>query len=359
MPCRAQKRYNSEMPPSRYQESGVSIAAGDEVVRRVADLSRQTHPALQKQNAQLLAAVGGFAAAVEIPKLQNPVLLAATDGVGTKIEPLLQSGNIQTAGIDLVAMCVNDLLCQGGNPLFFLDYYACGKLNPESAAAFLQGVADGCALAECALVGGETAEMPGVYPPDGMDAAGFAVGLCERDKLLPAKNIAAGDKIIGIASSGPHSNGFSLIRKIMRSAGPQIPPQNPEESKLLESLLAPTRIYVRAMSALRAKIPVLSAAHITGGGLTENLPRAIPPDLAAKVFCDSWARPPVFDFLQKSGKVDEDEMRRVFNCGIGFAVVVRDENAQDAAAILRDAGERAFVIGEIVARTGDSGAVFA
>ena len=346
------------MSSPRYQEAGVSIAAGDEVVRRAAEVARQTRSALPEHNAHILAAVGGFAAAVQIPKLQNPVLLAATDGVGTKILPLLQAGKIQTAGADLVAMCVNDLACHGARPLLFLDYYACGKLNPESAAAFLDGVAQGCQSAQCALVGGETAEMPGVYPPEGMDAAGFAVGLCEKEKLLPAKNIAPGDAIVGLASSGPHANGFSLIRKIMKDNGPNIPPQNESESKLLESILAPTRIYVRAMESLREKITVLSAAHITGGGLIENLPRALPPECAAKVFYDSWERPQIFNFLQKAGGLDDGEMRRVFNCGIGFAVIVKKESAQDAVDILSASGEGAFVIGEVVARQGQAGVVY-
>ena len=343
------------MPPSsRYLQAGVNLAAGGAVARRAADFAAQTRPALQKQNAKLLADIGGFAAAVQIPKLQNPVLLAATDGVGTKIQLLLQAGKIRGAGIDLVAMCVNDLACHGARPLFFLDYYACGKLNPAAAAEFLDGVADGCRQAECALVGGETAEMPGVYPPDGMDAAGFAVGICEREQLLSPGNVSAGCKIVGVASSGPHSNGFSLIRKILADAKVCVPPQNKTESALVESILAPTRIYVRALAALRGRVPVLSAAHITGGGLTENLPRAIPAGLRAELFPDSWPRPEVFNFLQKAGKVDEDEMRRVFNCGIGFAVIVAEKEAETAVAVLRDNGERAQVIGEI--REGDSGA---
>ena len=343
---------------SRYQEVGVSVAAGDEVVRRAAEVARQTHSALSTHNAQVLAAVGGFAAAVQIPALQTPVLLAATDGVGTKILPLLQADKLQTAGIDLVAMCVNDLACQGARPLLFLDYYACGKLNPESAAVFLRGVAQGCESAQCALVGGETAEMPGVYPPTGMDAAGFAVGLCERERLLPADGIKSGDAVVGLASSGPHANGFSLIRKIMRDNGPNIPPENESESELLESILAPTRIYVRAMESLREKVTVLSAAHITGGGLAENLPRALPDERAAKVFWDSWERPKVFKFLREAGGLDDDEMRRVFNCGVGFAVVVRREDAESAVELLTGAGERAFVIGEVVARRGEAGVVY-
>ena len=339
------------MPTARYQEAGVNLAAGDEVVRAAAEYARQTRPRLAAQNAQVLAAVGGFAAAVQIPRLQSPVLLAATDGVGTKIELLRRAGKIHTAGTDLVAMCVNDLLCQGGRPLFFLDYYACGKLNPAAAAQFLSGVAVGCELAECALVGGETAEMPGVYPPDGMDAAGFAVGLCERRDLLPHPDLRAGCQIIGIASSGPHANGFSLIRKILER---DIPPD-----ECMAALLAPTRIYVRAVCALRAAVRVLSAAHITGGGLAENLPRAVPGHLSAKIFCDAWDTPAVFNFLQRAGKVDEREMRRVFNCGVGLAVVVEKESAERAVAVLRECGERAFVIGALIPREGGGGVVFA
>ena len=339
------------MPPSsRYSQAGVNLAAGTAAVRRAAELAAQTHPALQKQNAKLLASIGGFAAAVQIPKLQDPVLLAATDGVGTKIQLLRQAGKIQTAGADLVAMCVNDLACHGAGPLFFLDYYACGKLHPDRAAEFLRGVADGCRQAGCALVGGETAEMPGVYPPDGIDAAGFAVGLCERERLLSPENVFAGCKIVGLASSGPHSNGFSLIRKILTSAKIHVPPQGENESALMESILAPTRIYVRAVAALREAVPIFSAAHITGGGLIENLPRALPSNLRARLFSDSWPRPEVFNFLQKAGAVGEDEMRRVFNCGVGFAVVLEEKNAADAVAVLRDNGERAYVIGEILER---------
>ena len=343
----------SESP--RYRDAGVCPEAGDQVVRRAADFARQTRSALAQHNAELLAGIGGFAAAVQLPKLQNPVVVAATDGVGTKLEPLLKAGRAEVAGADLVAMCVNDIICQGARPLFFLDYYACGKLNPESAARFLSGVADGCAAANCALVGGETAEMPGVYPPDGMDAAGFAVGLAERDELFRAGAVRAGNKIVGVASSGPHSNGFSLIRAIMKSAGPSVPPKDENESALLDSILAPTRIYVRPFAALRENIRVLAAAHITGGGLVGNIPRALPPELGAKLFCDSWPRPQVFRFLQEAGEVSEDEMRRVFNCGIGLAIVVESADADSAISVLEGAGERAFVVGEVVANEKNAG----
>ena len=292
---------------NQYRAAGVNIDAGNALVARIKPKIADTAAALAPHGAALLADSGGFAAAVRLPVLAAPALLACADGVGSKVALLAEYDMPHTAGIDVVAMCVNDLLCAGAPPLLFLDYYACDSLSPDFAARVIDGVAAGCRQAGCALVGGETAEMPGVYAAGAFDLAGFAVGLAEESTLLKPHQAKAGDVLIAIASSGPHSNGYSLIRRVLQQASP--PPE------ILADLLAPTRIYCRSIAALRACCPVRGLAHITGGGLTENLPRILPPMVAAQI--GAWPLPPVFAWLQQAGKINSEEMRRVFNCGVG------------------------------------------
>jgi len=294
----------------------------------------------------VLAGIGGFGALCEIPKkYRQPVLVSSTDGVGTKLKLAFALGRHDTIGIDLVAMSVNDVLVQGAEPLFFLDYFACGKLDRRVAAEVVKGVARGCELAGCALIGGETAEMPGMYAENEYDLAGFCVGVVEKERIIDGRNVVPGDSILGLASSGPHSNGYSLIRKILERGTPQF------------DLLEPTRIYVRPVLQLMEAVPVKALAHITGGGITGNVPRALPRNAVAKIHKDAWPRPPVFQWLQATGNVAEDEMFRVFNCGIGMVVIVAANDAQRAAAELRAAGETVYEIGSVEQFAGEPQAV--
>ena len=325
---------------NEYLRAGVDIDAGDALVARVKPHLSEGAKILAARGAALLHGAGGFAAAVRPPPAKAPSLVVCADGVGTKASLLMQNDLPQTAGVDVVAMCVNDLICAGARPLLFLDYYACDSLSPDFAARVIDGVARGCALAGCALVGGETAEMPGVYAKGAFDLAGFAVGVAEEDALFRPRDIVPGDAVIAIDSSGPHSNGYSLIRRILRDAPP--PPES-----VMQSLLAPTRIYCRAVAALRENAKVRGLAHITGGGITQNLPRILPPDAAAKIA--PGVLPPAFQWIQDAGKIGDEEMLRVFNCGIGMAAVVAAEDAEAALASLRDSGETCRRIGEIVA----------
>jgi phosphoribosylformylglycinamidine cyclo-ligase len=288
---------------------------------------------------EVLAGIGGFGALCEIPKkYRQPVLVSGTDGVGTKLKLAFELNRHDTVGIDLVAMSVNDVLVQGAEPLFFLDYFACGKLDKQVAAQVVKGIARGCELGGCALIGGETAEMPGMYPHGEYDLAGFCVGVVEKDRIIDGRSIAPGDVILGLASSGPHSNGYSLIRKILeRAAAPQV------------DLLEPTRIYVKPVLRLLEVVQVKGLAHITGGGITGNVPRALPQHVVAKIRKDAWPRPPVFQWLQQAGGVAEDEMFRVFNCGIGMVVIVAASEAKRAATELRALGESVYEIGAIEA----------
>ena len=335
---------------NHYRRAGVNIDAGTELVSRIRPFAQEGANALTNKGAELLGGLGGFAAALRLPpRLKNPVLLAATDGVGTKVALLAANDRLETAGIDVVAMCVNDLICGGAQPLFFLDYYACGKLSPSAAARVVAGIAQGCRECDCALVGGETAEMPGVYDADKFDVAGFAVGVAEESALIRPQNITVGDVIIALASDGAHSNGYSLIRRIIAKSPP--PPW------VLAELLRPTRIYCRAIAALREKCQVQGLAHITGGGLTENLPRALPPNTAAHID-DSRPRPPLFDWLQEAGEVGDDEMRRVFNCGIGMAAIVPAQEADIALHHLQQSGETAWRLGKIIAAEGTPRVIF-
>ncbi|HMM54440.1 MAG TPA: phosphoribosylformylglycinamidine cyclo-ligase [Candidatus Desulfobacillus sp.] len=327
-----------------YRDAGVDIDAGESLVERIKPFARRT------LRPEVMAGIGGFGALFELPKkYREPVLVAGTDGVGTKLKLAFQLNRHDTVGIDLVAMSVNDVLVQGAEPLFFLDYFACGRLDVDTAASVIQGIARGCELAGCALIGGETAEMPGMYPDGEYDLAGFAVGAVEKSRIIDGRAIAPGDAVIGLASSGAHSNGYSLVRRILERARPDLA-ADIDGRPLADALMAPTRIYVKPLLALMVALPVKGLAHITGGGLLDNVPRILGEGLAARLERAAWPRPSLFDWLQREGGVADEEMHRVFNCGIGMVVVV--DRAQEAAALrlLREAGETAWTIGAIVRR---------
>jgi len=327
-----------------YRDAGVDIDAGDALVERIKPYAKRT------MRPEVLAGIGGFGGLVAIgSRFREPVLVSGTDGVGTKLMLAFKLGRHDTVGIDLVAMSVNDILVQGAEPLFFLDYFACGKLDVDTAAEVVKGIAQGCEQAGCALIGGETAEMPGMYVPGEYDLAGFAVGVVEKSDIIDGTTIAAGDVVLGLASSGPHSNGFSLIRKIVEKSGVEL--TVPFDSGTLGSaLLAPTRIYVKPVLALLRAVTVKGMAHITGGGLVENVPRMLPAGLQARLARAAWPRPAIFDWLQRHGNVADAEMHRVFNCGIGMAIVVAPADADRALQLLGEQGERAWRIGTIVAQ---------
>ena len=330
--------------PLTYRGAGVDIDAGDALVEAIKPFAKRT------LRPEVLAGIGGFGALAEIPKkYREPVLVSGTDGVGTKRKLAFQLGVHDTVGIDLVAMSVNDILTQGAEPLFFLDYFACGKLDVAVATEVVKGIARGCEFAGCALIGGETAEMPGMYPEGEYDLAGFAVGVVEKSAIIDGRGIAPGDVVLGLASSGAHSNGYSLIRGILERAKPDLKADFHGRS-LGSALLEPTRIYVKPLLALMRQLPVKGMAHITGGGLVENLPRVLPDSMKAVIARSSWKVPPLFEWLQREGNVAEAEMQRVFNCGIGMTVVVAAEHADAAVRALSGAGETVFRIGRIEAR---------
>jgi phosphoribosylformylglycinamidine cyclo-ligase len=327
-----------------YKDAGVDIDAGDALVERIKPLAKRT------MRPEVLAGIGGFGALIEISKkYQEPVLVSGTDGVGTKLRLAFELNRHDTVGIDLVAMSVNDILVQGAEPIFFLDYFATGKLSLDTAEAVIGGIATGCEQAGCALIGGETAEMPGMYPEGEYDLAGFAVGVVEKSKIIGGQSIAPGDVVLGLASSGAHSNGYSLIRKLIDVSGIGLK-SDFQGKPFADVVMAPTRIYVKPMLALMQQIAVKGMAHITGGGITGNLPRCLPENVAARVDPASWTRPPLFGWLQKAGNVKSEEMLRTFNCGIGLAVVVAAADAAAAMAQLQASGETVWQIGEIVAR---------
>ncbi len=333
-----------------YSDAGVSIEAGNSLVDAIKPLAAST----RRKGSN--PALGGFGGLFDLKAcgFKDPVLVAANDGVGTKLRVAIDSGIHSGVGIDLVAMSVNDLIVQGAEPLFFLDYYATGKLDVAIARDVVAGIAEGCRQAGCALIGGETAEMPGMYHGDDYDLAGFAVGAVERRKILPKKSVGAGDVILGLASSGPHSNGYSLIRKIVDISGAKYKNKAPfDTSKTLgEALLAPTRIYVKPiLTALKAHSAIKALAHITGGGFTENIPRVLPDECAAHISLASVSAPPVFGWLADNGGITQKEMLRTFNCGIGMIVVVSEARADDVMLTLADAGEQVVRLGEIVTRT--------
>jgi len=320
-----------------YRDAGVDIEAGDALVEAIKPFARRT------LRPEVLAGIGGFGALCQIPKkYRRPVLVSGTDGVGTKLKLALALGRHDAVGIDLVAMSVNDVLAQGAEPLFFLDYYACGKLEQRLATDVIRGIARGCELAGCALIGGETAEMPGMYAEGEYDLAGFCVGVVEKERIVDGRSIRPGDVILGLASSGPHANGYSLIRKILERAAP------PRGVDLLE----PTRIYVKPVLKLLESVPVKGLAHITGGALIGNVPRILPQKTKAVIEKATWPRPAVFQWLQREGNVAEEEMHRVFNCGIGMVLVAAAADAKRAAAALRASGETVYEIGVIEKSSG-------
>ena len=330
-----------------YRDAGVDIEAGDALVDAIKPFARRT------MREGVLGGIGGFGALFEISKkYREPVLVSGTDGVGTKLKLAFQLNRHDTVGIDLVEMSVNDILVQGAEPLFFLDYFACGKLDVKTAADVIKGVAAGCEQAGCALIGGETAEMPSMYPDGEYDLAGFAVGAVEKSEIIDGRKIAPGDVVIGLASSGIHSNGYSLVRKIIDVTKPDLNADFDGRS-LADALMAPTRIYVKPLLSLMADVEVRGMAHITGGGLVENIPRVLQDHLTAVLKKDAWNMPPLFGWLQKHGHVAEEEMHRVFNCGIRMVVIVSPENADKAISRLNASGETAYLIGEIRQRAGD------
>ena len=332
-----------------YAAAGVDIAAGDALVDAIKPLAKSTN------RPGVMGGLGGFGALFDLRAagFTDPVLVSSTDGVGTKLRLAIDAGRHDTVGIDLVAMCVNDLVVQGATPLFFLDYFATGALDVVQAATVVAGIAEGCRQAGCALVGGETAEMPGMYHGGDYDLAGFSVGAAERGTLLP-RDVAAGDVLIGLTSSGVHSNGFSLVRRVVAASGLGLDAPSPfGAGTLAEALLAPTRIYVKSMLALHAAGLLRAAAHITGGGLPGNLPRVLPAGLTAVVDGSAWAPPPVFGWLARTGAVAAEEMLRVFNCGIGMVAVVRPADVDAALALLAGAGEVAMPIGRLEPGTTD------
>lgn len=328
-----------------YRDAGVDIEAGDALVERIKPFARRT------MRPEVLGGIGGFGSLIELPKkYKEPVLVSGTDGVGTKLKLAFQLDKHDTVGIDLVAMSVNDILVQGAEPLFFLDYFACGKLEVNTAADVIKGIAQGCEQAGCALVGGETAEMPGMYPAGEYDLAGFAVGVVEKDAIIDGSTIDEGDVVLGLASSGAHSNGYSLIRKLIERSGVDMA-SDFHGKPFRDVVMAPTRIYVKPLLKLMQTMPVKGMAHITGGGLTENIPRVLPGGLTAELDKHSWQLPPFFQWLQAQGNIAADEMYRTFNCGIGMAVIVSQEQAEAATKLLQAEGEQVYRIGHIRKQT--------
>jgi len=340
-------------PPVTYADAGVDIEAGNTLVERIAPLAKST--ARNGADSDL----GGFGGLFDLAacKFDDPVLVAANDGVGTKLKIAIESGIHDTVGIDLVAMCVNDLIVQGAEPLFFLDYFASGKLDVDAATDVIAGIAEGCRQANCALIGGETAEMPGMYAHGDYDLAGFSVGAVERRKILPGDDMAEGDIILGLTSSGLHSNGFSLVRKLVEAEGLAWNTPSPANANksVAEDLLTPTRIYVQpVLQALRANAPIKGLVHITGGGFQENLPRVLPDDLSAQIDLSAWHMPQIFKWLQSVGSIEEAEMLRTFNCGIGMALIVSPDGLTDVMAMLAAANETVIPIGTLASRNGQA-----
>jgi phosphoribosylformylglycinamidine cyclo-ligase len=336
----------SDRPSISYKDAGVDINAGNQLVERIKGVSKKT------RRPEVMGGLGGFGALTRLPtKYKNPILVSGTDGVGTKLRLAMDLNQHDTIGIDLVAMCVNDLVVAGAEPLLFLDYYATGKLDIDVAANVVTGIGEGCLQAGCALVGGETAEMPGMYHDGDYDLAGFCVGVVEEDDIIDGSNVKAGDKLIALGSSGPHSNGYSLIRKILEVSKADLN-QDIDGVALKDALMEPTRIYVKSILKLMESISVNALAHITGGGLLENIPRVLPEDAAAKIDATSWKRPAVFDWLQEQGNVEQEEMYRVLNCGVGMVLSIDADKADEALSILKAEGENAWIIGEICPRDG-------
>ena len=324
-----------------YKDSGVDITKGNQLIEKIKPIAKSTiRPGV-------LGGLGGFGAMFEIPleKYKNPVLISGTDGVGTKLKVAEMLDKHDTIGIDLVAMCVNDLIVQGAEPLFFLDYYATGSLNPEIATSVIEGIGEGCRQSGCSLIGGETAEMPGMYNGEEYDLAGFCVGIVDKNQVIDGSKVNEGDHIVALGSSGPHSNGYSLIRKVLEKSTPS--------AEQLNSLIEPTRIYVKSILSLANTLQVHAISHITGGGLLENIPRVLPDHLSAKLNSNSWSQPEIFKWLQKEGNIDSHEMYRVLNCGVGMVVIISKESSSQAIEHLSACGENAWLIGEVVHSKGE------
>jgi phosphoribosylformylglycinamidine cyclo-ligase len=337
--------------PLSYRDAGVDIDAGNRLVERIKAVAEAT------RRPEVVAGLGGFSALCRLPKgYREPLLVSATDGVGTKLRLAMDLGRHESIGVDLVAMCVNDLVVCGAEPLLFLDYYATGKLDVDTAATVISGIGEGCRLAGCALVGGETAEMPGMYQGSDYDLAGFCVGVVEADSVIDGSLVQSGDVLIGLPASGPHANGFSLIRKILERASADPERVALDTANLAAALLAPTRIYVSSVRELLRAQRVHAMAHITGGGLVENLPRVLPPGTRARIDTDAWTLPPVFSWLREAGNLGNREMLRTFNCGLGMILAVAAENAAAALDTLVNSGEEPVVVGEIV--PGEAGVTF-
>ena len=324
-----------------YKDSGVDITKGNRLIEKIKPIAKST------LRPGVLSGLGGFGAMFEIPidRYKNPVLISGTDGVGTKLMVAEMLNKHDTIGIDLVAMCVNDLIVQGAEPLFFLDYYATGSLNEEVATSVISGIGEGCIQSGCALIGGETAEMPGMYNGEEYDLAGFCVGIVEKNQIIDGSKVSVGDQIIALGSSGPHSNGYSLIRKVLEKSNPS--------SSQLDSLIEPTKIYVKSILSLIQNLPVHAISHITGGGLLENIPRVLPKHLTANLDQNSWELPQIFKWLQSEGNIDKMEMYRVLNCGVGMVVIVPNALSGEAIQILKSCGENAWLIGEVIDSEGE------
>lgn len=331
-----------------YKDAGVDIDAGEALVSRIKSVAKAT------TRPEVVGGLGGFGALCRIPQgYKSPLLVSGTDGVGTKLKLALDLNWHDTIGQDLVAMCVNDLLVCGAEPLFFLDYYATAKLDVDTAEAVIKGIGDGCLLANCALIGGETAEMPGMYHGDDYDLAGFCVGVVEESEVITGQNVQEGDVLLALGSSGVHSNGYSLVRKVIEVAKADITTETLGDKTLAQILMAPTKIYVKSIGALQKALGntnIHAMAHITGGGLTENLPRVLPAELSAQINLDSWDLPPIFAWLQQQGNIAQSEMLRTFNCGVGFVVVIPKDKADQAIEVLKEQGEHVWQIGQIVRR---------
>jgi len=335
---------NSDKTSISYRDAGVDIEAGDALVEQIKPFAKRT------MRPEVLGGIGGFGSLFAVPqKFKEPILVSGTDGVGTKLKLAFELNKHDTVGIDLVAMSVNDILMQGAEPLFFLDYFACGKLEVGVAAQVIKGIAEGCEQSGCALVGGETAEMPGMYPAGEYDLAGFAVGCVDKSKIIDGTTIAAGDVVIGLASSGAHSNGYSLIRKLIANSGIDFESEF-HGRKFKDVVMAPTKLYVKSVLKLIEALPVKGMAHITGGGITENIPRVLPEGLTAEISAASWQLPPLFQWLQAQGNIVPSEMYKTFNCGIGMAIVIAKEHAAAAKELLAASGETVFEIGYIRAQ---------
>ena len=337
--------------PLTYRDAGVDIEAGESLVERIKPLVQKT------QRPECLGNIGGFGGLFELPidRYRRPVLVSGTDGVGTKLKLAVILDRHDTIGIDLVAMCVNDVLVLGAEPLYFLDYFATGSLSPEHAQSVIAGIATGCKAAGAALIGGETAEMPGMYSPGDYDLAGFCVGVVEKDQIIDGSHIRAGDQVLGLASSGLHSNGYSLARAVLERSNATLD-QPIGETTLGEALLAPTRIYVRPILALLKAVPIHGIAHITGGGLPGNIPRILPDNCDCRIDATAWPRPEIFQWLQSEGSIDDTEMLRTFNCGIGLVIIMSSDTAAQAQQMLEASGETVYRLGEV--QTGGRGIVF-